>query len=344
MEEALDEARAYVGGNVALRQALGLVSDDALSVEPWAAGEHNANFLLLDGDGRRFVLRINYASQLGLSDQIGYEAAALRALAASGRVPEVLYVDRAGTPAGRGVLVESFMEGSWLDFEEAAQLHEAACVLADVHAAAVPDDTPLLRPTDPLRAQLESCEAFFGRYRSSALAEDRVVRMVERLIGRAEEALRVAPAPSPVEVRHVLNTEAVPSHFLIDGAGRGGMVDWEKPVVGEVAQDVAYFLSPTTTIWDTDFVFDAAGRARFVADYWEAVDGRFPRGLFDARLAAYAMANALVGVTWSCNAWVEYHDPARPLKNDKTRAKLPIYLSEEFLDFLWREIFAPAAS
>lgn len=55
----------------------------------------------------------------------------------------------------------------------------------------------------------------------------------------------------------MLNTEAVSDHFLIpeDAPDDGHMVDWEKPVVGEVAQDVAYFLAPTTTIWSTDFVF-----------------------------------------------------------------------------------------
>lgn len=51
------------------------------------------------------------------------------------------------------------------------------------------------------------------------------------------------------------------------------------------------------------------------------------------------MVNALVGITWSCNAWVEYHDPARPLRNEKTLELLPIYFSEEFLDLIRRDCF-----
>ena len=56
----------------------------------------------------------------------------------------------------------------------------------------------------------------------------------------AQTASPVAPAPaaSTPERSHVLNTEAVPSHFLLDAAGRASNVDWEKPVLGEVAQDV----------------------------------------------------------------------------------------------------------
>lgn len=341
MEEQtpLEEARAYVRGNAALARALELADAGALSVEPLAAGEHNANFLLSSVDGRRFVLRVNYASQLGLTDQIGYEFSALCALARSGRVPRALFVDRAGTAAGRGVLVESYTEGVWIDLADTSQVREAARVLADVHGTPVPDGCPLLRPADPLRAQLASCAALFSAYRRSSLAEPRVVRRVEHLLDRAEEALRRVPTPGAREGLHILNTEAVPSHFIIDRAGRGTMVDWEKPVVGEVAQDIAYFLSPTTTIWDTDFIFGAAERARFVEDYWEAVDGRFPRGSFDGRFGAYVMVNALVGVTWSCNAWVDYHGPARPLHNDKTRSKLPVYLSDEFLDMILDDLF-----
>lgn len=66
---------------------------------------------------------------------------------------------------------------------------------------------------------------------------------------------------------------------------------------------------------------------------------RFPRGSFDGRFGAYRMVNALVGVTWSCNAWVAYHEPARPLKNEKTLKLLPTYFSEEFLDLIRRDCF-----
>ena len=165
------------------------------------------------------------------------------------------------------------------------------------------------------------------------------MREVDELFVRAQRAVDAAPVPSPCECSHILNTEAVPSHFLIDDTGRASIVDWEKPVLGEVAQDLAYFLSPTTTIWDSDVIFSAPERAQFLKAYWEAVGGRFPRGSFDARFPTYRMVNALVGITWSCNAWVEYHDPARPLRNEKTLELLPIYFSEEFLDLIRRDCF-----
>ena len=134
-------------------------------------------------------------------------------------------------------------------------------------------------------------------------------------------------------------------HFLIphagEGDGRSHMIDWDKPVLGEAVRDVAYFVSPTTTIWTTDFVFTPQGRARFVADYLKAVDGRFDLGLFEERFTAFLKMNALRGITWSANAYAEYQDPARPLKSDFTRNKLNQYLSEEFMQMLKDEIFDP---
>lgn len=337
--EPLREALRFVEGNDELARALGVDGPGELVAHPLAQGEHNANFVLEARDGRRFVLRVNYASQLGLSDQIGYEFAALRALACSGRTPEPLFVDGTCRRIGRGVLVESFVEGAWVDLGDAAQVREAARALADVHSVAASPDCALLRAEDPLRSQLEGCRALFDGYRESDLAEGRVVREVDELLARAQRAVDAIPMPSSSECSHILNTEAVPSHFLIDGTGRASIVDWEKPVVGEVAQDLAYFLSPTTTIWDTDVIFGASERAQFLKAYWDAVGDRFPRGSFDGRFGAYRMVNALVGVTWSCNAWVAYHEPARPLKNEKTLKLLPTYFSEEFLDLIRRDCF-----
>ena len=114
---------------------------------PFGPGrKHNANFLLRAGDRRRFVLRINCASQLGLADQIGYEYGALRVLAPSGRTPEPLYVDGTRRRIGRGVLVESFVEGPWIDLRDPRQVREAARALADVHSVAAPPDGALPSP------------------------------------------------------------------------------------------------------------------------------------------------------------------------------------------------------
>lgn len=337
MELSLEQVDRYLRENTDLHQALGVAPRQAaeLHAEPLGQGEHNANLVFSYPQAQtRWVLRVNFSSQMGLADQIGYEYRALELLAPSGATPLPLYVDPSRRLSGHGVLVMEFCPGEHLDFEDPADLAWAARLLADVHSLAPAPGCPLVHPADPLAAQFDECVGYVRTYRASDLVDPVVDRYLERMLARAQELL--GTPLDPADTGHVLNTEAVPSHFIITADKRQGrFLDWEKPILGEVAQDVAYFLSPTTTIWDTDFIFDADGRRAFVERYWQAVDGRFAPNTFWRRFPAYVAMNCLRGITWSCQAWVEYHDPARPLKNQKTWDLLKVYLSQEYLERVW---------
>ena len=108
--------------------------------------------------------------------------------------------------------------------------------------------------------------------------------------------------------------------------------------MGEAAQDVAYFVSPTTTFWDSEYLFPTSGIDSFVENYWRAVDGRFERDGFDERFQPWLMMTALRSTTWCCRALVTYNDPSVH-KTEKTAQKLPVYLSDDFMEMLAREIF-----
>lgn len=330
--------QAYLDRNQALREALGIAKSADLSIRPLAAGEHNMNYVLNLPDGRHFVVRVNLTSQLGLKDQVAYEYRALSALAGSGRTPRPHYLDASPETPGNGVLVIDFLPGVQLDYENPSHMREAASVLADIHSVPIPADAGLIAPVDPLKDQFAECRRMFETYRRSTLAEASVARYVERFFERAEEALATACVPE--DCIHIQNTEATSDQFLMNEPGKKGyMVDWEKPIVGEVAQDVAYFLAPTSTIWQNGPILDDERRTRFVSDYWNAVDGRFAQGNFEERYAAFSMMNNLRGITWSCQALVEYHDPTRPLKRDRTFKLLSRYLGEEFLAYLDTHVF-----
>ena len=336
-------AKTYLQRSNSLREALGIAQVAQLEPCPLGQGEHNANFTFKHPEsGEVLVLRINYASQMNLEHQIEYEASALRVLELSTRTPHLLFVDGSKRIVDHGVLVMEHRRGSHLDFDRPGDIDEAACILADIHAV-VPDEAPLCPLIDPEDALCDLCEEnrrMFEAYCASPLVDVALARRIEGFFSVAEPLATRMQTPLG---RHVLNTEAVPSHFLIPDDGTlGSMVDWEKPIIGDVARDVAYFTAPTTTIWDTDFLFDAAGRKAFVERYWRAVDGRFSRSGFDERFDTYLKMNCLRGMTWSMLAWTEYHDPARPLQNEKTREKLEVYLSESFIDLLARDIFGIA--
>lgn len=337
-ESTLQLAARYINRARDLREALEISQSATVQIQPLGQGEHNANFSFVHPEtGEHLVLRINYVSQLGLDDQIGYEYAALQELAPSGRTPLPLFVDGSRNLIDQGILVMQFRKGGHLDFRCPGSLGSAARILADVHSVVPSEATHLLDPGDALRDLYDEDARLFTAYQASPLCDRSVTRWIAKFFASVEGLVQEAPAE---ESLHILNTEAVPSHFLIPADGTpGSMVDWEKPIRGEVARDVAYFVAPTTTMWDTDFIFDQAGRAAFVEEYWDAVGGRFPRGSFDERFEAYLKMNCLRGVTWSALAWTEYADPCRPLQNEKTRRKLSIYLSEDYLSMLARTIF-----
>lgn len=350
----IDIANHYLKASARLREALRIPKNASLAAEPLGQGEHNANFWFQHPEtGKRLALRINYSSQLGLDKQATYEFGALETLQPSGRTPKAYFLDDDRETIEKGVIVMEHVAGDWLDFERPGDVDAAAAMLADVHAVKPSSTCQLIRANDPLKAQFENCKTLYANYQGTKYENVTVARFVERFFQSSKDALSSCTFNED-DCTHIINTEAVNSHFLIPhdnpplcshlrtlskNADGGHMVDWEKAVIGEVAQDVAYFLSPTTTIWDTDFIFDEAGRRKFIEAYWKAVDGRFPQGSFEERFRAYVMTNCLVGITWSCNAWVEYHSPNRPLKNEKTLRKLEIYLSEDFLNLCERICF-----
>ena len=352
----VEEAAAYLRDNAGLRAALGIPGDAVLWPHPLGMGEHNLNYWFEEpASGVRYVLRINVAPQPFHDNQVAYEHAALVALQPSGCTPRPVYLDDAPTAPGKGALVISFCEGSELDFDglRPGDLRCAAQLMADVHAVPVSDDCPLFRPADPLRQLFEECLQRYRLYRASTFEDARITNWVEAFIAAAQQALQVPP-PSGVQP-HIVNTETLPSHFLIPAesaaaaagapgsTGRfcehpGAFVDWERPVIGEVAQDVAYFTSPTTTFWDSDYLFPPSQVEALVEDYWRAVDGRFGREGFDERFRSWRMMTALRSTTWFCRALVHYHAEGTH-KTEKTARKMPQYLSDEFMGMLARDCF-----
>ena len=353
---ALEQAEDYICDNAELLAALDIREVALSMLKPLGMGEHNKNFWFAHPTtGEKFVLRVNVASQPFHDDQVAYEFVALEALAKSGRVPRPVYLDNSSAALGKGVLVESFCEGDMLDFDHLrpGDLRCAAQIMADVHAVAVSRDCPLHRPSDPLRGLMEECVERFDVYRRSAFEDSRITSWTRRFLEASQRALDTAPPPRDRE--HIVNTETLPSHFLIPAASAlqaaandapsgvfcanpGYFVDWERPIVGEVAQDVAYFVSPTTTFWDSEFLFPTSGIDSFVEDYWRAVDGRFERNGFDERFQPWLMMTALRSTTWCCRALVTYNDPSVH-KTEKTARKLPVYLSDEFMEMLADEVF-----
>ena len=341
-EGDIQAARDYLRKNAALRSAVGV--DDGGDLEPHylGVGEHNLNYRFQTPNGGAFVLRVNVAPQPFHENQVAYEFAALRALAPSGCTPRPIYLDDSPSALGKGVIVESFCEGQELDFDNLhpGDLGCAIRLMADVHAVRPSGDCPLFRPNDPLRILFDECLQRFNLYRSSAFEDARITKWVERFISligpRMEES-----ACRPEDRTHIVNTEPLPSHFLIpreNEGGTGAFIDWERPIIGEPAQDLAYFTAPTTTFWDSEWLMPSDVAEAVVEDYWREVDGRFERGRFDERYHLYRAMTVLRSTTWCCRALITYRQ-SDTHQTEKTAGKLPAYLSDDFLQHVAEECF-----
>lgn len=327
-------AQRYVNGNDALKQAVGAGAQDAITLTPLGEGEHNVNFLMTanGADAPAFVLRVNVLPQPFHACQVHYEHEALTAVAPSGRTPLPIYVDASAAAPGEGVLVETFCPGRQLDFDalQPGDLERCARIMADIHATPVAADCPLHRPADPLRELYAECLERFQVYRASAYEDARISGWVDAFCTDAERAIEAAGEADGAP--HIVNTETLASHFLLpEGDDAGWFVDWERPILGEVAQDLAFFLAPTTTFWDSSFLFPAADVDAFLQQYWRAVGGRFAPGAFEARFNAWMKVSVLRAVAWCCKALIRYGGSGAHTTS-KAAAKIPIYLSDEFLE------------
>lgn len=319
------------------RQALGLPERVTETYSFLAQGEYNANYVFTHPfTGQKLMLRVNCGSQMHLPDQIGYEYRALRMLASTGRTPEALYMDGSRKYLDYGVLVMKFLPGHPLDYRTETLL--AAEILADIHSAEEPpEDTAfLLHPAAPFQAILKECREMAAHYFVSPLADAEKCRKIEYLLQRGESMAAEIAAP----VSRCINTELNSTNFLINGAeGPNYLVDWEKPILGDPAQDLGHFLAPTTTFWKSNVIFDGDTERAFLRRYLAAVDGRYDTAGLRERVGAFIPITCLRGIAWCAMAWVEYRKPGRTLRNESTARKLDQYLDTAFLENIRRRYF-----
>ena len=289
---------------------------------PLGQGEYNVNYTFDHPDGRKLVLRINRGSQMHLNDQIGYEFSALKALEPSGRTPKAFFCD-----SGHNCLVMEHLPGRPLRYE--TDMETAAEIFADIHA--LPPAPGLIEPENPLEAIIDECRQMVEHYYIWDKADPEVVRLLETL----EKEISSKDLTAPAGLRKcIVNTEVNSGNFLINPGGRSFLIDWEKPLISEPAQDLGHFLVPTTTFWKTDVILTPEEIQHFVSCYRKAVDNRFETESLMERLPLYFTVTCLRGVTWCAMAYREYSQPGRAIANADTYRKLQDYLRPDFLENL----------
>lgn len=311
------------------RKALDLPEKQVEDYTMLAQGEYNINYSFVHPKtGQKLLLRVNCGSQMHLENQIDYEFHALQLLRASGRTPKAIYVDGSRKILDHGVLVMEYLPGRALDYH--TDLRLAAECLADIHSVKIPETEPvLIHPANPLLAILEECEEMVKLYMDSPLGKEETKKYIRYLLDKAWKKARDTKMTTPYEC--CINTELNSSNFLIGGEGKANyLIDWEKPLLGDPAQDLGHFLAPTTTFWKTDVILGMEEMDDFIDTYISCAGDRFPTDGLRERTKRFMEITCMRGITWCAMAWVQYQQPDKLIVNESTRQKLEAYL-EEFL-------------
>lgn len=333
---AINNLEEYVKREEFLEK-LNIPKESKIDFKLLAQGEYNINYLFTHPlTKEKLILRVNTASQMDLSDQIEYEYKSLLLLEESKRAPIPIYVDGSKKHLDYGVLVMKFLPGVPLDYKK--DLYIAASCLADVHSVKLEETTHLLCPKNPLQAIIDECRTMVQTYYDSLLADEEKKEQIERMLNLGEQMIK---SIGEYEGRRcIINTELNSSNFLINGENDNNyIIDWEKPLLGEPAQDLAHFLAPTTTFWKTDIILSQEEIEKFVKEYIKVVGNRFNTDDIEDRLKLYLPITCLRGITWCAMAWVEYKNPDKLIRNEFTAKKLDDYLSEEFLNMIESRYF-----
>lgn len=314
----------------------GWLPDEPFSVTPLAQGEYNMNYLLQQGE-RRWVCRVNVASQIGLDDQIVYEYRALELLAPGGVTPLPFHVERSSAQFPRGLLIMEYLEGEPLDYHR--DTLGAARLFARIHSLPVaPEANYLIREQKPLTETYAESSRLLQTYLQSPLADPAVSSYLAAVLAWADDARHAERYFTEDPWPCIINTEVNSGNFIANRPrGTLHLVDWEKPLWGDPSQDLSHFSVPTTTLWKTDFWMTARQRRTFLSAYRAAITDAHLRDTISDRVRLRDPFNCLRGICWSAMAWVAYHTGEHVLRNEDTFRKISSYLEPGFL----RRVFDP---
>ncbi len=295
-----------------------------------AQGEYNINFVLESADNK-YVFRVNTGSQLQIKNQIRYEYNALKYIEISGVTPRVFFVDDSLGYFDCGILIMEFLEGNFLDYRK--DLTKAASIFSKIHSLEIKKENSFIVEENIFQDRIKEGERLLENVWSSTIVDKEVKHFFERLLNWAK-ANRSKEKYFIEEPWHVINNTEVNSHNFIIGP-KSYLIDWEKPVISDPAQDITHFIAPTTTLWKANYMFTREERNSFFEYYIEGLNGNH-KNIRD-RVHLYTPYLYLRALAWCAYAYVEYHDPHKEIKNMDTFKKIKEYLSIDFMEDLLKD-------
>jgi predicted Ser/Thr protein kinase len=322
-DKLLKQIKEYIHDNQSLRY---LNLNRNTEVRFLAQGEYNINFVL-DSFPQKYVFRVNTGSQMENENQIRYEYDSIKFLEPSGVTPKVFFVDDSFAFFQYGILIMEFLEGEPLQYEK--DLSKAATIFSRIHSLDVKQNHTHFKVENHIFSdRIKEGERLLANVWESPHVSKEIKSFFEQLLdwakaGRSKEQYFID------EPWMVVNNTEVNSHNFIIGKEKSYLIDWEKPVISDPAQDLTQFMAPTTTLWKTDYLLSEEEKELFFQIYIEGLKGEDQN--IRERVQLYTPYLYLRALTWCAHAFVEYHDPNKQIKNMDTFEKIKTFLQVDFM-------------
>jgi predicted Ser/Thr protein kinase len=322
-DKLLKQIKEYIHDNQSLRH---LNLNGNTEVRFLAQGEYNINFVL-DSFPQKYVFRVNTGSQMENENQIRYEYDSIKFLEPSGVTPKVFFVDDSFAFFQYGILIMEFLEGEPLQYEK--DLSKVATIFSRIHSLDVKQNHTHFKVENHIFSdRIKEGERLLANVWESPHVSKEIKSFFEQFLDWVK-ASRSKEQYFIDEPWMVVNNTEVNSHNFIIGKEKFYLIDWEKPVISDPAQDLTQFMAPTTTLWKTDYLLSEEEKELFFQIYIEGLKGNDQN--IRERVQLYTPYLYLRALTWCAHAFVEYHDPNKQIKNMDTFEKIETFLQVDFM-------------
>jgi thiamine kinase-like enzyme len=235
----------------------------AYAIEKSIVADYNINFVILIGQ-TRYLFRVNVEQQSGLENQIEYEYNTLNFLADQKIAPRAYFLDSTKTILPFAILVEEYLDGDYLSYDDLSGIQEAARLLAILHTTPLPTDHFFRSWSNPLEDSLKDVLDLFEKYSVRKTRDEKITTSIKKLIGKLEK--RVASSSDSFSCESLVHTDVVNDNFIRSPQGLR-LIDWEKPRIDDPSYDLCVFLGAPSELWSSPRTMTDSEKEVFLQEY-----------------------------------------------------------------------------
>lgn len=278
----------------------GVRNTDSIEFLDMTSGAYNLNFHVRVNQ-KEFNFRINIEQQSGLSNQIEYEYKVLKFLEGHNIAPKTYYVDNTLNSFDFGILIEQYLSGPHLSYEE-DQVIEVAELLVKLHSLPL-TDMKFVIWKDPLGATYDLVKDDLINYEAGKTCEKKVVHLARELMAKTKT--KIDNKRHLFHANSLNHTDVASDNFIKTSEGLR-LIDWEKPRVDDCTYDISCFLSEPAQLWCSRKIMNSANRESFLNTY-SRLSGK-KKDLLSEKIKIREPLVSLHWILWGANKLSDLRD------------------------------------